>query len=42
MRAADTKASFIAWYKKVFGFIDPVAKAFYDEQLLQDMKPLPS
>jgi hypothetical protein len=40
MRAADTKAHFIAWYKEVFGFTNPVAKALYNEQLLQDKKTL--
>jgi hypothetical protein len=40
MRAADTKANFIAWYKGVFGFTDLVAKALYDKQLLQDKKTL--
>ena len=40
MRAADTKAHFIAWYKEVFGFTDPVAKALYNKQLLQDKKTL--
>ena len=36
----DTKANFIALYKEVFGFTDPVANALYDEQLLQDKKTL--
>ncbi len=40
MRATDTKANFIAWYKEVFGFTDPVAKALYNKQLLQDKKTL--
>ena len=40
MRATDTKANFIAWYKEVFGFTNTVAKAFYKEQLLQDKKTL--
>ena len=35
MRAADTKANFIPWYKEVFGFTNPVAKALYDKQLLR-------
>ena len=38
MRDADTKANFLAWYKDVFGFTDPVAKALYNKQLLQDEK----
>jgi hypothetical protein len=40
MRATDTKANFIAWYKEVFGFTNTVAKALYKEQLLQDKKTL--
>ena len=40
MRDADTKANFLAWYKDVFGFTDPVAKALYDKQLLQDKKTI--
>ena len=40
MHAANTKANFIAWYKEVFGFTDPVTKALYKEQLLQDKKTL--
>ena len=40
MRAADTKANFIPWYKEVFGFTNLVAKALYKEQLLQDKKTL--
>jgi hypothetical protein len=40
VRDADTKANFLAWYKDVFGFTDPVADTFYDEQLLQDKKTL--
>ena len=40
MRAADTKVNFIAWYKGVFGFTDTVAKALYQEQLLEDKKTL--
>ncbi len=40
MRAADTKANFIAWYKEVFGFTNTVAKALYKEQLLQHKKTL--
>ena len=40
MRNADTKANFLAWYNDVFGFADPVAKALYDKQLLQDKKTL--
>jgi hypothetical protein len=39
-RNADTKANFLAWYKDVFGFPDPVANALYDKQLLQDKKTL--
>ena len=40
VRAPDTKVNFIAWYKEVFGFTNLVAKALYDEQLLQDKKTL--
>jgi hypothetical protein len=40
VRDADTKVNFLAWYKYVFGFTDPVAKALYDKQLLQDKKTL--
>ncbi len=40
MRDADTEANFLACYKDVFGFTDPVAKALYDKQLLQDKKTL--
>ena len=40
VRAADTKVNFIAWYKEVFGFTNAMAKALYDEQLLQDKKSL--
>ncbi len=40
MHTADTRANFIAWYREVFGFTKPVAKALYDKQLLQDKKTL--
>ncbi len=40
VRAAYTKVNFIAWHKEVFGFIDKVARAFYNEQLLKDKKTL--
>jgi hypothetical protein len=40
VHAADNKANFLAWYKEVLGFTDAVARALYDEQLLQDKKTL--
>ena len=40
MHTADTRANFIAWYREVFGFTKPVAKALYNKQLLQDKKTL--
>ncbi len=40
MHTTDTKVNFIAWYKEVFGFTDPVAKALYAKQLLQKKKTL--
>ena len=39
-RDADTKANFLLWYKEVLGFNNPLAKALYDKQLLQDKKTL--
>ena len=36
MRGTDTRPHFIAWYRDVFGFSDPVATALYDDQLFRD------